>query len=146
MATNDNSCDKEFRSGKLRITQLTVGSAREGYAKERSRHFTFQNIISPPEFVISFCASRRWRPAPLSCRFLSTSSSRCREGGSSIYDIPNISGFFDLLPLCPHLELIYMIKLSQPPLLRPLFHDPLPPLMRTSYLEAPSSAAGEGGG
>ena len=26
---------------------------------------------------------------------------------------------------CPHLELIYTIKFRQPPLLRPLFHDPL---------------------
>ena len=29
-------------------------------------------------------------------------------------------------PPCPHLDLIYATKLTQPPLLRPPFHDPLP--------------------
>ena len=32
-----------------------------------------------------------------------------------------------LTPSCLPLELIYTIKLSQPPLLRMLFHDPPPP-------------------
>ena len=36
---------------------------------------------------------------------------------------------------CPHLDLIYIMKFAQPPLLHPLFHD-FPP-MWTSYLEAP---------
>ena len=40
-------------------------------------------------------------------------------------------------PPCPHLELICSIKFTQPPCLHPLFHDPLPPQMRTSFLEAP---------
>ena len=42
-----------------------------------------------------------------------------------------------LTPSPPYLqvELICSIKFTQPPLLRPLFHDP--PSMRTSYLEPP---------
>ena len=36
----------------------------------------------------------------------------------------------------PHMDLICVKKLMQPPLLRPLFHDPPP--MRTSYLEVPT--------
>ena len=40
------------------------------------------------------------------------------------------------LPPCPHLGLIYTINFVQPPLHRPLFHDPTS-LMRTSYLGAP---------
>ena len=39
--------------------------------------------------------------------------------------------FFDPLPPCPHLDLIYTIKLMQPPLLHLLFHDHLPPPMQT---------------
>ena len=37
--------------------------------------------------------------------------------------------FLDFCPLppCPHLDLIYTINFNQPPLLRPLFHDPPPP-------------------
>ena len=31
-------------------------------------------------------------------------------------------------PPCPHLDLIYTMKFMQPPLLRPLIHDPFPPL------------------
>ena len=38
---------------------------------------------------------------------------------------------------CPHFELINTIKFTQPPLLRLLLHNPLPLLMRTSYLDAP---------
>ena len=38
-------------------------------------------------------------------------------------------------PLCLHLELLYTIKFTQPPLLPPIFHDPPP--MQTSYLKAP---------
>ena len=41
------------------------------------------------------------------------------------------SDFLNPLTPCPHLELIYDMKFTQ---LRPLFHDPLPPPMRTSYL------------
>ena len=40
-------------------------------------------------------------------------------------------------PTLSHLELINITKFTQPPLLRPHFHNPPPPLMRTSYLEAP---------
>ena len=47
------------------------------------------------------------------------------------------SGFLTPSPPCLHLDLIYTIEFTQPPLLRPLFHDLPPPLMRTSYLEAP---------
>ena len=53
------------------------------------------------------------------------------------------SDFFDPLPPCPHLPLIYTsicsIKSMQPPLPCLLFHDPPPPLLQTSYLEAPFS-------
>ena len=35
--------------------------------------------------------------------------------------------FVSFLTPCPHLELICRIKFTQPPLLRPLFHDPHPP-------------------
>ena len=55
--------------------------------------------------------------------------------GVSRYDVRKNFGFFDPLPPCLHLDLIYTIKFTQPLLLRPLFHDPPP--MRTSYLEAP---------
>ena len=34
---------------------------------------------------------------------------------------------FDHLPHCPYLQLIYITKLTQPPLLRPIFYDPLTP-------------------
>ena len=37
--------------------------------------------------------------------------------GPSIYDVRKILGFFDLLPPCPHLGLIYSTKFTQPPLL-----------------------------
>ena len=57
--------------------------------------------------------------------------------GASINDILKIFGFFT--PPCQHLELICSMKFTQPPLLRPLFHEPSPPLMRTSYLDAPLS-------
>ena len=39
-------------------------------------------------------------------------------------------------PPCLHLDPIYTIEIN-PTLKHPLSHDPLPPLMRTSYLEAP---------
>ena len=41
---------------------------------------------------------------------------------------PQKFAIFDplLSPPCPHLGLISTIKFTQPPLLRPLFHDPLP--------------------
>ena len=47
--------------------------------------------------------------------------------GTSIKDIRKIFGFFIHSPPCPHWELIYSIKFMQPPLLRPLLHDPCPP-------------------
>ena len=47
--------------------------------------------------------------------------------GASRCDIRKILGFFDPLPPCPHLDLIYTIKFKQPPLLRTLFNDPPPP-------------------
>ena len=40
-------------------------------------------------------------------------------------------------PPRPHLDLMHSIKFMQPPFLRLLFHDSLPPLMLTSYLGAP---------
>ena len=43
--------------------------------------------------------------------------------GASINDNRKIFGFFDPLPTCLHLELIYAIKFTQPSLLRLLFHD-----------------------
>ena len=39
------------------------------------------------------------------------------------------------LPPWPHLDLIH--TKTQPPSLPPLFHEPPPPPMQTSYLEAP---------
>ena len=48
-----------------------------------------------------------------------------RPKGASINDIRKIFRFFDPLPLCPHLDL------------HSLFHDPLPPPKRTSYLNYP---------
>ena len=47
--------------------------------------------------------------------------------------------FSDFLTPPPflHLDLIYTTIFMQPPLLHLLFHDPPPPLMQTSYLEAP---------
>ena len=46
--------------------------------------------------------------------------------GASRYDARNIFGFIDPLTPCPHLNLIYTTKYTQPPLLCPLFEDPLP--------------------
>ena len=46
--------------------------------------------------------------------------------------------FWDFLTPSPLFAFYYTIRFTQPPLLRPLFHDPPPPPMRTSYLEAPS--------
>ena len=62
--------------------------------------------------------------------------------GSSVGELPDmlsakLSAFLTPSFPHPHLELIYTVKFTEPPLLSPLFHDPLPPLMRTSYLEAP---------
>ena len=51
--------------------------------------------------------------------------------GASRYDIRKFFGFFDPLPASPHLDLIYTIKFTQP-----LFHEPPPNPMWTSYLEA----------
>ena len=45
--------------------------------------------------------------------------------------------FSDPLFPCLQADLTYATRFTHPPLLRPLFHDPLPPPMRTSYLEAP---------
>ena len=52
------------------------------------------------------------------------------------YMIPYPQNFRIFLPLppCLHLELIFTIKFTQPPLLCPLFHDPLTPQVRTSYI------------
>ena len=47
------------------------------------------------------------------------------------------SDFLTPSPPCPHLDLIYTIKFTQPPLLRTLIHDPLPPPMRTYLMDAP---------
>ena len=54
---------------------------------------------------------------------------------ASRYDVHKIFGF--LTPPCPHLDLIYITKFTQPHLQFPLFHDPLPPPKETSYTEAP---------
>ena len=37
--------------------------------------------------------------------------------GPAIYDVRKFLGFFDPLPPCPHLGLIYSTKFTQPPLL-----------------------------
>ena len=47
--------------------------------------------------------------------------------GAARYDVRKIFGLFDHLTPRPNLELIYSIKFMQPPFLRTLFHDPLPP-------------------
>ena len=51
--------------------------------------------------------------------------------------------FLKPLPTCLHMKLICSIRFMQPPVLRPLFHDPPP--MWTSYLEAPLCAVTRGG-
>ena len=55
--------------------------------------------------------------------------STANEGkGPSIYDVRKILGFFDPLPPCLHLGLIYSTKFTQPPLLHLLLgKPPLPP-------------------
>ena len=55
--------------------------------------------------------------------------------GASIDDIRKMCGFFDPLPPCLHLQLIWGIKFTPHPLLCPLLLDPPP--MLTSYLDAP---------
>ena len=57
----------------------------------------------------------------------------------------NFSEFLTHSLPCPHLDLSYTIKFTQP-FLRLLFHDPLPlpPPMHTSYLETPQDTAAEG--
>ena len=47
------------------------------------------------------------------------------------------SDFSQALPLCRHLDLIYDKKLKHPPYYICFSMTPLPPSMRTSYLEAP---------
>ena len=44
-------------------------------------------------------------------------ASRTTSRGPSIYDVRKILGFFDPLPPCPHLGLIYSTKFTQRPLL-----------------------------
>ena len=44
---------------------------------------------------------------------------------------------FLALPPCPHLDLIYALKFMQPPFYIRFSMTPLPPLMWTSYVEAP---------
>ena len=58
-------------------------------------------------------------------------------GASIIDDARKAFGFFCPPPPCPHLELIYALNFTQPPLLHLLFHDPPSPPMQTSYLDAP---------
>ena len=88
-------------------------------------------------------------------RLLPLSGEKQREGGQGQEDdliiwpkreLPDmrsakISKFLTPFHPCPHLNLIYSIKFTQPPLLHLLFHDHPPPLMRTSYLEAPQGPA-----
>ena len=79
-------------------------------------------------------------PSHSFCTLRKGASDRVKEDevcpmGASINDVHKMFGFFD--PPCPHFELIYCIKFTQSPLLCPLFHEPPPPLMRTSYLDAP---------
>ena len=65
--------------------------------------------------------------------------------GSAIFDVSELpdkvsAKFLSFLTLYPLVRIwIYTIKFTQPPLLRPLFHDPFPPPIRTSYLEAPQN-------
>ena len=59
--------------------------------------------------------------------YLKTFSSQLSDSGTILKnDLRKLSGFFDLLSPCPQLDLIYTVKFTQPPLLRPLFQDPLP--------------------
>ena len=66
-----------------------------------------------------------------------------RPWGAAINDIRKIFRLSDPLPLCPHLELIYTAKFTQPPL--PYYvgvrfsMTPSFPSMRTSHLDAPLS-------
>ena len=53
------------------------------------------------------------------------------EGGPAVLGLESFQKWcpqnFWLPPPCPHLDLIYTIKFTQPPLLCLLFHDPPPP-------------------
>ena len=44
---------------------------------------------------------------------------------------------FTVSPPGPHFQRICSVKFTQPPLTCPLFHNPSPPPMWTSYLDAP---------
>ena len=57
--------------------------------------------------------------------FYAQSGLSCAKG-ASINDLHQGFGIFDPLPPCMHLELIYIIKFIQPPLLHPLFYAPSP--------------------
>ena len=78
------------------------------------------------------------RPTPLSSEQIATSIDFGADFGGFHLGCPQKNLlYFDPLPLpCPHLELIHTLKYAQPPLLWPLFQDPLLPPMRTSFLEA----------
>ena len=68
----------------------------------------------------------------LNCQIIAPSSS-----GASIIDIWNIFEFFDPLPPLSAFGTDIFYRIHATPLLHPLFHGPLPPPMRTSYLDAP---------
>ena len=74
--------------------------------------------------------------------FLATSAAKQRKGASR-YEVLKSFAFYDPLPPCPHLDLIYTMKFIQPPSLRLLFHEPPP--MWTSYLDAPQCCSRHGG-
>ena len=59
------------------------------------------------------------------------------RGEASINDDRKIFGFLDPLPPCPHLELISTTNSHNLPYYIHFSVTPLPPLMPTSYLEAP---------
>ena len=64
---------------------------------------------------------------------------------ASKYVVRKMFGFFfNPLPPCTQLDLIYTIKFAEPPLLCPLFQDSLLLPMRTSYLEAPRANISQG--
>ena len=63
------------------------------------------------------------------------------DKGAPIYDIRKIVGFFNPLPPFPHMEPIYTLKFMRPPLQRPIFHDPPPPRVQMSNMDAPQGLA-----
>ena len=63
--------------------------------------------------------------------------------GRYLYDVRKTFEFLEPFPPCPYLVPIYSTEFTQPPLLRPHGHYPLPPLLvRTLYKYRPYGEEG----